>query len=213
MNLKMTLPAFSGFYNTSHTAAIDEEAESLVSRDGGFAMAALNQFYCTRRMMEEYAKAFVERWNEHIQNSLGFDPQIKFDSLWSPREYNFYTDTITVEVPRKTLDRMVSELGPDVWPAVLREHLTPVSGFSPCYPADANAPEWDLEHVDKWQPPQIELLCEAWLISSDISSDDAEQAIIYRMREEGDIHNLVWTHAPEEFKKAVDAISELKTVE
>ena len=215
MKLAMAIPTFTGFYESLHTYAIDSEVESSVSADnGGFidesdelAVEAQNAFYYTNNMLQDYAKEYVGTWNWHIKRELGFDLKAEFAELWSPREYNFETDRIFVKVPEKTIQHMIETLDHKVWADLIKTRLAPRDGFAPFYSNDVRSDDWDLTQYKDWGPAKLELLCEAWLRGSGIDDfSTVEMAVIEAMAEGGDIHNVVWNNAPEEFVELVNKI-------
>jgi len=211
MNLTMAIPTFTGFYESLHTAAIDDEVEQSIAGDSGhfdeddaLAVEAMNAFHYTNEMLCAYAKAYVLRWAEHIQNEAGYDLKAKFSYLQSPSEYNFSTDRIFVKVSEEAVNHMIGTLNPVTWAELVKERLSPRPGFSPFYSNNARSDDWDLSQFRHWGPEKLELLCEAWLRSHGL--EDFDQWIIDRMQETGDVHTAVWNNAPEKFVELVNQI-------
>jgi hypothetical protein len=216
MKLTMAIPTFTGFYETLHGAAIDDEVAQSVAGDSGhfdeddaLAVEAMNAFHYTNEMLCDYAKAYVLRWVEYIQNETDFDTKAEFAELWSPREYNFETDRIFVKVPEETIRHMTKTMDQKVWAALIKERLSPRPGFAPFYSNDVRSSDWDLTQYNDWGPAKLELLCEAWMRSFDLIDKGmnwTEAEIISAMESNGDIHNVVWNNAPEAFVELVNQI-------
>jgi hypothetical protein len=213
MKLTMAIPDFTGFYESLHSAAIDGEVEQSIAGDSGFiedddelASAAQGAFYYSNNLLQDYAKAYVLRWVEHIQNETDFDMQAEFTELWSPREYNFETDRIFVKVPEETIRHMIKTMDQKVWADLIKERLAPRDGFAPFYSNDVRSHDWDLTQYKDWGPAKMELLCEAWLRGQGI--EDLEISIVERLSENGDLHNIIWNNAPEEFAKLANQLYE-----
>jgi hypothetical protein len=216
MKLTMTIPTFTGFYETLHSAAIDDEVEQSVAGDSGhfdeddaLAVEAMNAFHYTNEMLCAYTKSYVLRWVEYIQNETDFDTKAEFAELWSPREYNFETDRIFVKVPEETIRHMIKTMDHKVWADLIKERLSPRPGFAPFYSNDVRSHDWDLAQYKDWGPAKLELLCEAWMRSFDLIDKGmnwTEAEIITAMESNGEVHNAVWNNAPEKWVELVNQI-------
>jgi hypothetical protein len=216
MKLTMAIPTFTGFYETLHGAAIDDEVEQSVAGDDGhfdeddaLAVEAMNAFHYTNEMLCAYTKSYVLRWVEYIQNETDFDTKAEFAELWSPREYNFETDRIFVKVPEETIRHMIKTMDQKVWAALIKERLSPRPGFAPFYSNDVRYSDWDLTQYKDWGPAKLELLCEAWMRSFDLIDKGmnwTEAEIISAMESNGEVHNAVWNNAPEKWVELVNQI-------
>ncbi len=113
----------------------------------------------------EYAKAYVD------QMSTG----LEFDSLDSPREYNFATDRIFTKIDVKNVKAMLDSVDKETFDRVCTEHFTSYAGFISGY--DCNWEEWG--NVIDWDHNQIGALLEAFL------DEDIEEQIYDHLRGNG----------------------------
>lgn len=191
--MKASLP-FSGFYESDWDAMLDRAAEDLcdyllgendsgegVAPYAGGDRAALTSalFDCIdwKAAHASIAKEYAERFADETGIPC------KFTGLWSPREYNFQTDAVDVELSRATVRRLRRELDTARMDAIARERCTSRSGFVSFY-----SPDWRTwGSVDKWPAPLVSLLILASVeegIESDIfdsmqGNGEADNAIVY----------------------------------
>eukprot|EP01008_Symbiontida_sp_HLA12_P000502 NODE_14_length_2413_cov_3.258515_g13_i0.p1 GENE.NODE_14_length_2413_cov_3.258515_g13_i0~~NODE_14_length_2413_cov_3.258515_g13_i0.p1 ORF type:complete len:243 (+),score=23.44 NODE_14_length_2413_cov_3.258515_g13_i0:1561-2289(+) len=220
MNLTMAIPTFTGFYESLHGAAIDDEVEQSLADDSGhfdeddkLAVEAMNAFHYTDVMRFEYARAYVRHWNTHVEQATGYNLQAKFSYLQSPPEYNFGTDRIFVKVPDESVTHMITGMDKQVWSDLIKERLEPRPGFAPFYSNDARSSDWDLTQYSDWRPAKLELICEAWLQTRSVIGPHThwiESEIVSAMESNGEVHNIVWNNAPEKFVELANKRDALK---
>jgi hypothetical protein len=148
---------FSGFYGSWHFAQFDDAEEQLFADDYGDVNHTLRErFYraCDyRHAFEQYAKAYATEFADAT------DLPLVFESLQSPREYNFRTDRIFCTVGDATIAKLHAETSPDTLRDVAARNHTSRSGFSSFYSPDTLT--WG--HLDTWDHNQLTTLLEAWL--------------------------------------------------
>ena len=102
-----TIP-FQGFYNSLYSYAIEGEIEnSLDWYTGEYELTeaqrdSLANGYLEKNVSEFYynvAKDCAEAFIYEIERETGVSLDAKFESMESPREYNFQTDRIFIELP------------------------------------------------------------------------------------------------------------------
>ena len=136
---------FSGFYNSLHSSELDLALEQMFSDDSGnpndglvsraFDLVQWRSVHAA--YAAHYAAAFCEEFE--ITGAT-------FESVTSPREYNFETDRIFITLPESEVTRMLTETPRETLDAVAAEMFTSRSGFISHYSPD----------VDDWGP------CEEW---------------------------------------------------
>lgn len=132
---------FSGFYESWHADSIDREIESMFDREGngeGEIPDDWHRFCDYEAIHEAYAKAYVDWFNEELKKESGIDFELEFESLESPREYNFRTDRIFCKMPvgkaRELVGLVSSGRVPNSTLAeVLKQRHTSRSGFISSY--------------------------------------------------------------------------------
>lgn len=128
--MEVSVP-FHGFYETvhcSHFERLDEE----------------NLAYDPSDLRLRIAKDFTEFF------SHTYDLDLSFKKLISPREYNFYSDTIVAEISLQQVKRVLLEVG-DTFNAVVKRLLKASSGFIPSYSDDVT----DWGDVSTWDSAQV----------------------------------------------------------
>jgi len=111
-----TVP-FSGFYESIHSGEVDHTLERILTdRDSGsepapdFIQNAAFMAIDYSAVYRRYARAYVDSFAEW----LGLDG--KFESMDSPREYNFTTDRVYITLTRADVARL--------WRGVSRADMT-----------------------------------------------------------------------------------------
>ena len=106
---------FSGFYNSIHDSIIDSalEYEPECYADSGKAndiiLDALNINHYNK-IREELSKVFVEGINELFWCEYDINLDLEFDSLKSPKYYNYSTDEIYCYVDNDKIDELAALL-------------------------------------------------------------------------------------------------------
>ena len=106
---------FSGFYNSIHDSLIDSvleyEAEYYADSDkaNDIILNVLNVSHYDK-IREELSKVFVEGINELFWYEHDINLNLKFDSLKSPKFYNYSTDEIYCYVDNDKINELVALL-------------------------------------------------------------------------------------------------------
>lgn len=153
--LETTIP-FSGFYCSLHDSELDTALEQSFSDDSGAPNdGILNHARDAvewRTVYEEYAREYCKRFAEEFKIS-----GLKFDTLRSPKEYNFTTDRIFATLSIEELRTIRTRVNNTDFESVAREKFTSRSGFISFYSSDVST--WgDLE---TWDHNQVGTLIEA----------------------------------------------------
>lgn len=143
---------FSGFYETLHDMRCDDAVEGFFTYnnetgeeqdlpeafwDADINWAAIRNEYC-----EEYVKAFADE----------FDLTLTFLEMTSPREYNFTSDRIFVNIPREQMDVIKDKVfADDAGRKYIQDTYTSYSGFWSHYSNDLTDEEWTRETLDECQ--------------------------------------------------------------
>lgn len=189
-----TLP-FSGFYDSLHDAEIDQATEQMFSdvetgchRNEGLESALFNKCdfgavhvsYAT-----DYAGAFADEFK--IQG-------LKFESLKSPKEYNFSTDVIFVQVPASEVARILAATDGKALADLVTEKFSHRSGFVSFYSPDLA----DWGPVEKWDHNQVGTLLEAYANqeTTDVFDSSAEVALMEKARSNGYIDGWIESATP-----------------
>lgn len=150
------LPFFPGFYNSSLSDLMDTEEESAEPH----TLAEYEIDYSTSS--HNICKVWLQAFNDEMGTCF------EYASLWSPREYNFVTDQLRVNVQprpaskeaRTTWALLNSTRRTQMFARVVEKELKPYDGFIPFYDNDVRAAEWQ-KHWSEWDAAQIALLIHA----------------------------------------------------
>ena len=187
-----TIP-FSGFYCSLHESALDDAVEQMFSdRATGCTvyrgLADRAQGACDwREVMKAYAAEYAEQFSRE------FDIPLEFDSLESPRFYNFTTDRIFCRVPLEVCTRLFLEVDDDTLEATARDMFTSRDGFSSFYSPDVS--EWG--DVSEWDHNQIECLIAAYVAQQNPDFDQyAEFDLMESARCNSGFDSWIGTNTP-----------------
>jgi len=178
---------FEGFYNSIHDSLIDTAVEQLFQDDHGdtFIPESFIDEIDYPQVFEDYSKMYIECYQDMLLNgdqvSDGIDISLKFESLESPREYNFTTDCIYCEISEADVTRLYNATDSAALSKVAIERHTSRSGFCSFYDPDVST--WD-KHVTKWDHNQLETLLIAF-------ADFDQYAIVEDCHE--DIDSIVYS--------------------
>lgn len=196
---KLVVLPFSGFYNSVHDAELDEALNQAFGDSSGSPIDELVRRAFDevqwRKAHLEYAKAYASCFAEEF----GIDG-LKFESMQSPREYNFTTDRIFAEIPMESLEKIRAETPDEVLTSVAAEHFTSRSGFCSFYRPDWQA--WGA--LEEWDHNQLFALLDAYARHN--SSDGEfgswkEYDIMERWRGNGGGDECIFTDATEELNR------------
>lgn len=137
--MKALIP-FMGFYESAHDADLDDAAQDMATKDRDAVEWSI--------VYQNYAKAYAEAFLDFVKVPG------TFVDMKSPREYNFSTDTIAVDIEEAAMqaafDRAV-ERGLD---ELIEQEMRERSGFIPFFSQDLD--EWG--PVATWNEAQCELV-------------------------------------------------------
>ncbi|MBK1683446.1 hypothetical protein CKO18_07620 [Rhodoferax fermentans] len=128
---------FSGFYETKWSEGIDEEenryAEELAAEyDVPMSEVAALLFRHTK-----YHDAYRQVARDYVPSfSALIDVPMTYKDMTSPREYNFETDRVFVEVAYKDMLRLARRVGRKALRKAAKDMFTSRSGFISFYDAD-----------------------------------------------------------------------------
>jgi len=124
---------FTGFYESIHVLPVDNECEEL-DNEGKEPVVDMKGYKA------EYAKVYTIEYRDLLEDALQLVLNFAFESLESPKEYNFETDRIFVTMPQSTLNKMLAKVDYDRWEAQVKATFTSCDGFSSFY--SPNLSDW-----------------------------------------------------------------------
>jgi hypothetical protein len=157
-----TIP-FQGYYGSDIDSFIDSHIEyeienikeeykpdekQLETIANGFMSTNVNSFY--NNLSKEYAEEFIFL----LENEIGFKLNASFESLESPKEYNFSTDRIFIELSESKAIEFVNYIlknHKEELEDLIKKRFTSQSGFISFYPnsleAWGNPIDWDYNQL------------------------------------------------------------------
>ena len=195
MNKYIAIP-FSGFYDSIHAQAFDDELERAFSDSSGCEVrhGLVNVAYDAmnwRDAFDDYAKEYAGQF----AHAAGV--KLKFESLDSPLEYNFSTDRIFCEISLEEVKRLYKTVDRDKLAALVKRDYTSRDGFVSFY---SNVLD-DWGDVETWDHNQLSTLLEACNDDADFENDrggayDTEMDVYEHLSSNGVISDLIFKHCP-----------------
>ncbi len=209
---------FSGFYESKWSQAIDQEEERHIEYSVTDTDMDREDNECRhpkplrlneKELFEIYARAtdyrvankqiarcFVDDFNTYWSDVVGFPLRLTFESMTSPREYNFQTDRIFCHIPASVVRGLFilsKREGHQTLAKVLKERHTSYDGFVSFYSNSVEA--WLVKPLDKWDWNELGSLLRAVMtMRADADSEDPEWTI-YEGMSEGDEFHTAWSNA------------------
>ncbi len=196
---------FSGFYESSHDSMIDQEIESLFQDDCGNVHDMPDDFwynYNGAEIRKAYAKDYTENFQDWLENECGIKIKLEFESLQSPREYNFTTDRIFCYISKEDIAGLFQIADTEKLESIIKEEFTSRDGFSSSY--SNLLLDWLEKPLMEWDHNELATLLRAAIeTKGNPKMDDYE--LMEHSSCNGVISSLVWDNLPDECKKLADA--------
>jgi hypothetical protein len=186
----MNISFFSGFYHSIWSESLDHEesqwaeyeAEYRQAEDGIDERLRLSQddlaniiWKCSEHSAgyRDICRAYVPALNELVKDETGIDLRLAFESMDSPREYNFTTDRLYALIPWRMVRRMFRDSKKEKHATLARmisERFTSRDGFISFYKS-ALAP-WLAKPLGQWDHNELGTLFAAWLALRGVLGED-----------------------------------------
>ena len=177
---------FSGFYESIHNSNIDYYLDNQVFTD--YATGCTNNDKLSYRAYDaiNWPELYLDYAREYAANfAYKFNINMQFESMTSPREYNFSTDRIFCEISESEVLRLFNATCKDTLARLAREAFTSRDGFISFYNPDFLT--WG--EVLSWDHNQLLILIESF-----INDDDYEIYIMDDSINNGFIDELLYKH-------------------
>ena len=172
-----TLP-FSGFYESLHSDSIDQAVERMFSDDSGTTndglYAALLKLCRYPQLYANYAKHYVEAFAEEFDIA-----SLTFEELTSPKEYNFTTNRIFVQISSEDVQRFRVKAPEAALAQAAKDQFTSRDGFASFYSPDVNT--WP--PLEQWDHNQVGVLLQAYAKEQASGADGFDQWAEYNLME------------------------------
>ena len=142
MKVQTFLPIFNGFYNTLFEDLIDNAVDGAIEyhNEQNNTDLVYDDFnFNFDSIMQEICKDAVSKVEDKL-NEIGINCTIKYETLVSPREYNFSNDSINIEINFKKFSQVIETLEQnfDSFSQYIKYNYTSYSGFIPSYSSCAS---------------------------------------------------------------------------
>lgn len=162
---------FPGFYESWLSSDLDNveerEAEYLAEEHGLEASVAAELIFDHMKYgtaHEHLAKQWVEYFNYHVTEVFDLQLGLAFESMTSPREYNFSTDRIFCTISDEAAQELFEAVPRQVLRATIKDRFTSRDGFCSFY--SNNLDTWLEKPLTEWDHNELGTLLEA-LIHND----------------------------------------------
>ena len=113
MEKKIIKLPFDGFYESVSNAMLDGALKQVFSDENGHEHEIPDNFYdridwC--KAHEAYARNYCESLAEYLDRQYDLKISFKFESLQSPKYYNFETDKIFAYISQDEIKKLYDEL-------------------------------------------------------------------------------------------------------
>ena len=157
-----TIP-FEGFYYSTYDSeingCIDNELqyfESEFNLNENELETLRGGYWCknTKEFLENFSKKYAESFICEIKSETGIDLDANFESLQSPKEYNFLNDRIFIEMPEKNAIKFINYVLQNhkkELEILIKQNFTSGEGFISKYKNNlqlwGNPGEWDHNQI------------------------------------------------------------------
>ena len=133
---------FAGFYGSKYSGELDHVQERFVEyeveKNPGLNPDIPNESLWKAadygKAFDYIARKYVAHFNDYIETEYELDLDLKFESMTSPREYNFQTDRIFCEISEENVRKLRSAVSDPALRHAIKERFTSRSGFISSYP-------------------------------------------------------------------------------
>lgn len=202
---------FSGFYESNHSFAFDNyieyEMEELASFvDDGEILGLYGEYFDDsidwKKAHEQYAKFYVDRFNEYFDDVLNINLGLTFESLSSPTYYNYTTDRIFCHLSDDKLKQLIKLVETDNLEKVIKDNCTSYPGFISHYSNDMS----DWKNKTEYDHNEIYLLLLAALLNEGVEHPDTEVWSVDSGN--GEMNDCIWNAIPTEKQHMIDQLKE-----
>ena len=141
---------FAGFYGSKYSGELDAVQERFVEyeveKNPGLNPDIPNEalWHCADygKAYDHIARAYGDQFNQYILDEYELDLDLKFESMQSPKFYNFETDRIFCEISEENVRKLREAVSDPALRHAIKERFTSRSGFISSYP----------NHLNAWNP-------------------------------------------------------------
>lgn len=189
MRMLIAALPFAGFYGSQHDAELDYALEAMFSNDQGDPNPGLIDRVSGTCHWSAVHRAYAKAFAECFCNEVGIH-RARFESVDSPKFYNFETDRVFIELPLEEVKRMMRETSTASLDEVAIERHTSRSGFISSY-----SPDWKTwGDVTSWDHNQLQTLVDAHV--RDTQGELEEACLMENARGNGRLQDWIADNTP-----------------
>lgn len=183
-----TLP-FAGFYGSQHDADLDYAAQAMFSNDQGDPNPGLTERVSGACHWSTVHRAYAKEFAETFCKEVGIH-HARFESMDSPKFYNFETDRVFVELPIEEAQRMMCKTSTASLDQMAMKRHASRSGF-----ISFHSPDWRTwGDVTSWDHNQLQTLLEACV--RDTQGELVEVELMENARGNGRLEEWIADNTP-----------------
>lgn len=118
----------------------------------------------------DYCEIYLESLNEWVLDNIGLSLGLQFDSLVSPKFYNFQTDRLFAKISKDVVKSLYNEVSLHFLGLEIKECFTPRDGFIPFYSNDVK--DWINKDVNSLDEIELGVLLSALLREYNFNVND-----------------------------------------
>lgn len=186
---KLTTVPFSGFYCSIHDDEMDQALKQEFTDCQGNENAELAYRAWDSMQWGNVRNEYAKEYAGNFAYEFGIKT-LEFESLTSPREYNFSTDRIFCHIDYAELCGIVKTFDLAEFSAFVRERFTNRDGFISFYPADLA--EWG--KIESWDHNQCGTALEFYAMQESGGEFDSwkEYALMENSQCNGFLQEIIW---------------------
>ena len=190
---KLTTIPFSGFYESLHDSALDDALKDIFRDDSGIENSELVYRAWDAADWSTIRELYSKEYAENFAREFGIKT-LEFESISSPREYNFAIDRIFCYIDYSELCGIIKTFNPAEFSAFVRERFTSRDGFISFYPADLA--EWG--KIESWDHNQCGTAIEFYAMQESSGEFDSwkEYALMENSQCNGFLQEIIWKNCP-----------------
>ena len=187
-----TIP-FSGFYCSIHDSAIDDSIKDIFRDDSGIENDQLAYRALDSAKWGDIRQGYAKEYAEQFAHEFAIK-SLSFETMESPKEYNFSTDRIFCEIDYAELCCIVKTFDLSQFSDFVRDKFTSRDGFISFYPADLS--EWG--KIETWDHNKCGTALEFYAMQQNGGEFDqwAEYSIMENAISGGFLLEIVWKNCP-----------------
>jgi hypothetical protein len=189
MHMLLAVLPFTGFYGSQHDAELDYAMKATFSNDQGDPNPGMTDRVSDACHWSAVHRAYAKEFAESFCEKVGIH-RARFESMDSPKFYNFETDRLFIELPLEEAQRIMHETSTASLDQVAGERHTSRSGFISFY-----SPDWKTwGDVTSWDHNQLQTLVVAHVRDT---QDELEEAdLMENARGNGRLEDWIADNTP-----------------